>query len=108
MKDFKHTSADQGGIHINSGIPNRAFYEVAIAIGGNAWEKPGKIWYESLLRLNSRSTFQDCAQMTFDVAGEFHGKGSREQEAVKKGWKIVGIEIKERAAEKKGDASECH
>jgi Zn-dependent metalloprotease len=39
---------DWGGVHINSGIPNHAFYLVATTIGGNAWEAPGHIWYESL------------------------------------------------------------
>jgi len=30
---------DNGGVHINSGIPNHAFYLAAIGIGGNAWER---------------------------------------------------------------------
>ena len=30
---------DDGGVHINSGIPNRAFYLAATAIGGPAWER---------------------------------------------------------------------
>ena len=37
---------DSGGVHINSGIPNHAFFLVATALGGNAWEKAGRIWYE--------------------------------------------------------------
>ena len=36
---------DNGGVHINSGIPNRAFYLAATALGGNAWEKAGRMWY---------------------------------------------------------------
>ena len=35
-------------MHINSGIPNKAFFLTAINIGGYAWEAPGHIWYESL------------------------------------------------------------
>lgn len=40
-KDFKKLdiSLDNGGVHINSGIPNRAFYLAATKIGGYAWEK---------------------------------------------------------------------
>ena len=38
-------ASDNGGVHINSGIPNRAFYSASREIGGFAWEKAGKIWY---------------------------------------------------------------
>src|SRR5690242_1922321 len=48
MRDFVHTSADHGGVHINSGIPNHAFYLLAVALGGYAWEKAGRIWYETV------------------------------------------------------------
>ncbi|HSW88452.1 MAG TPA: M4 family metallopeptidase [Candidatus Saccharimonadales bacterium] len=49
MEDFVQTADDNGGVHINSGIPNHAFALAAVAIGGYAWEKAGKIWYETLL-----------------------------------------------------------
>ena len=49
MNDFVWTFADNGGVHINSGIPNYAFYLAAMEIGGYAWEKAGRIWYETLL-----------------------------------------------------------
>jgi Zn-dependent metalloprotease len=94
MKNYVKTTDDSGGIHINSGIPDRAFYEVATAIGGNAWEKPGTIWYQTLLRLKPASTFGDCARTTYAIAGELYGKGSKEQVAVKGDWEKVGIEIK--------------
>ena len=42
MKNFYKGHQDNGGVHINSGIPNHAFYLVATALGGNAWEKGGK------------------------------------------------------------------
>jgi Zn-dependent metalloprotease len=41
MKDYVNTAQDNGGVHINSGIPNRAFYETATLIGGYAWGKGG-------------------------------------------------------------------
>ncbi|KAF9971204.1 hypothetical protein BGZ73_005902 [Actinomortierella ambigua] len=41
-------NVDYGGVHYNSGIPNRAFVLAAKAIGGYAWEGAGKIWYEAL------------------------------------------------------------
>ncbi|MFI5405352.1 MAG: M4 family metallopeptidase [Nitrososphaerales archaeon] len=92
MKNFVKTTSDNGGVHINSGIPNRAFYLAAQEIGGYAWEKAGKIWYVTLRdRLRENSDFQDAANLTFDVACSLYGKRSREQKAVNSGWKKVGI-----------------
>ncbi|PSB04947.1 M4 family metallopeptidase [Merismopedia glauca] len=84
---------DNGGVHINSGIPNHAFYRVALEIGGNAWDKTGKIWYQTLLNLNIDSEFQEAASMTHMVAGSMFGAGSLEQQAVKNGWNAVGITV---------------
>jgi Zn-dependent metalloprotease len=97
MKDFKllPLSNDSGGVHINSGIPNRAFCVTAMEIGGYAWEKAGKIWYIALRDLlRPRSNFQDAANKTYQVAGAEFGAGSKEQTAVKKGWSTVGINVK--------------
>ncbi|MFQ6061622.1 MAG: M4 family metallopeptidase [Methanosarcinales archaeon] len=95
MNDYKDVDYDNGGVHINSGIPNHAFYLVAMKIGGYAWEKAGKIWYTALRdRLRRRSNFLDAANVTFQIAGELFGDGSREQEAVRTGWAEVGITVK--------------
>jgi Zn-dependent metalloprotease len=92
IKDFVNTTADNGGVHINSGIPNRAFYGVARELGGFAWEKAGKIWYVTLRdKLNQSSDFQAAATLTFETAGELFGENSAEQNAEKKGWEEVGI-----------------
>lgn len=94
MDGYVDTSDDNGGVHINSGIPNRAFYLVATGIGGFAWEKAGKIWYAVLNRLGKNADFQEMACSLFAVAGELYGNGSQEQESVRKGWDGVGITIK--------------
>ncbi len=95
MKDFVKTTSDNGGVHINSGIPNRAFYLTAIKLGGKAWEKAGMIWYVTLRdRLRENATFQDAAKLTYSVAGNLFGKGSPEQNAVANGWSGVGLQIK--------------
>jgi Zn-dependent metalloprotease len=94
MNDYVNTLEDNGGVHINSGIPNHAFYVAAVEIGGFAWEKAGQIWYVTLRdRLRERSDFQQCAMYTFQVAGETFGTGSLEQQAIKKGWLEVGIDV---------------
>ena len=95
MRDFADLpiDEDEGGVHINSGIPNHAFYITALEIGGNAWLKAGRIWYKTLLNLNESSQFQEAANMTYLVAGADYGSGSLEQQAVKKGWDTVGITV---------------
>jgi Zn-dependent metalloprotease len=96
MKDFVKLpdtrGGDWGGVHINSGIPNRAFYLTATALGGNAWEKAGSIWYEALCgQLAPNSDFSDAAKATVTVAGNKFGLASNEQNAVKTAWQEVGV-----------------
>ncbi len=91
MSQFVQTAADNGGVHINSGIPNHAFYLAAVGIGGFAWEKTGQIWFASLQRIASNASFQDAANLTYTVAGELYGKASTEQQAVSNAWEMVGL-----------------
>lgn len=92
MKDIYTGTADNGGVHINSGIPNRAFYLTATAIGGYAWEKAGRIWYVALCdRLRSRANFKTMAQTTISVANELYGLNGTESKAVQSAWKTVGV-----------------
>jgi len=94
MRDIYKGSDDKGGVHINSGIPNRAFYLAATEMGGCAWEKAGRIWYITLRdKLNRTSDFQEAAQQTLQVAAELFGAGSLEQQAVRQSWAEVGIDL---------------
>ena len=94
MRDYVNTSDDNGGVHINSGIPNHAFYLMATAIGGFAWEKTGNIWYVAARdKFTSNTDFQNAADLTFQTAGELYGQGSAEQKGVQYGWDGVGITI---------------
>jgi Zn-dependent metalloprotease len=102
MKNYVKTHDDSGGVHINSGIPNHVFYLLATALGGNAWEVAGKIWYVTLTqKLPHDAQFQTCADTTFAVAGELFGAASEPQKAVAAAWKAVGIEVSPKAAEKR-------
>ena len=95
MKNYVNTTSDNGGVHINSGIPNRVFYLTATELGGYAWERAGKIWYVALTeRLRERSNFQKAANITHEVASTLFGQDSREQTAVENAWNQVGIKIK--------------
>jgi Zn-dependent metalloprotease len=92
MNNYVDTTSDNGGVHINSGIPNKAFYHVATELGGHAWEKAGKIWYVTLRdKLDANSDFYAAANLTLEVAGELYGSNSPEQQAVQQGWEKVGI-----------------
>ncbi len=95
MRDLYTGSADRGGVHINSGIPNHAFYLVATRLGGYAWETAGAIWYKTLRALNYQSKFEDTARMTYQIAGADYGINSREQQAVGEAWDEVGVPIEE-------------
>jgi len=93
MKDKYTGWEDNCGVHINSGIPNHAFYLCAMGMGGFAWEKSGQIWYKTLKKLNKQSLFQEAADTTYQVAGSDYGNGSKEQMVVKSAWRGVGIDV---------------
>ncbi|MBB5642841.1 M4 family metallopeptidase [Cryobacterium roopkundense] len=90
LPDDNNPANDNGGVHVNSGIPNHAFYLAAIALGGSAWEKAGKIWYNALTtKLGPNTQFVEAAQFTIDSAGELFG--AAEQAAVRSAWTEVGV-----------------
>lgn len=91
MRDLYTGSSDNGGVHINSGIPNHAFYLFARSVGGNSWEAPGSIWYETMRKLSSDSVFSDMVATTEMIAVKNHGKQSVEHKALKVAWRAVGL-----------------
>jgi Zn-dependent metalloprotease len=95
MNDFVNTFEDNGGVHINSGIPNKAFCLVAKALGGYAWEKAGRIWYETLRdpRLKPNIGFRRFSSLSVANAVRLYGGESMEAQAVREGWAAVGLPI---------------
>ncbi len=93
MDDYLTTASDNGGVHTNSGIPNRAFYLAATAIGGRAWEAPGQIWYSVLSGgpIKADCDFATFAGLTVDAAGQLFGSDSAQQRAVRSAWEQVGV-----------------
>lgn len=89
MSGFVRTTEDNGGVHINSGIPNRAFAVFALDLGGNAWERAGTVWYRALTGgLSSTASFTDFADATVAAAATV------DQEAVaaaRRAWTTVGV-----------------
>jgi len=91
MKDYKRMTSDNGGVHVNSGIPNKAAYEAAIRIGG---EKLAKIWYSALTDyLRPTSDFSAAAAATLAAATKLYGTGA-ESQAIADAWLAVGITAK--------------
>lgn len=86
MDDFIVTEDDNGGVHLNSGIPNRAFVLAAQAIGGTSAQGAGQIWYSALTggAVGSTADFAAFAQATIAAAGEH-------AEAVGEAWAAVGV-----------------
>jgi hypothetical protein len=96
MDGFVKTSSDNGGVHINGGIPSHAFYLLATALGGHAWERAGLIWYDAVVSgsTNTRLDFPLFARRTVAAAGRRHGEKSREAEETRAAWRAVGVRVR--------------
>ena len=86
MDDYVVTTSDNGGVHLNSGIPNRAFHLAAVGIGGSTVEGAGRIWYAALTgaAVTPGSDFADFAAATVAAAGEH-------ADVVREAWEQVGV-----------------
>lgn len=95
MRDYVDTYNDHGGVHINSGIPNKAFHLAADALGGYAWATAGRIWYETLRdsALRPNTGFRRFAKLTVSTAARLYGQGSVEQDIVADAWAAVGLSV---------------
>ena len=76
---------DYGGVHINSGIPNHAFYVAATTLGSDYWEQLAPVWYDTLRALHQTSTFKDMARETL------YRSKDHVRAAIAKGWATVGL-----------------
>ena len=86
LADYVVTTDDNGGVHTNSGIPNRAFHLAATAIGGDTWEGAGLIWYAALTggQVTADTDFHGFAAATLAAAGAH-------VDAVRQAWASVGV-----------------
>lgn len=99
MDRFVVTTDDNGGVHINSGIPNRAFHLAAVALGGTSLEGAGRVWYDALTsgEVSPRADFAAFAAATVAAAGE-------QAEAVREAWEQVGVTPGRSSAEEAAEA----
>ncbi|HZI96028.1 MAG TPA: M4 family metallopeptidase, partial [Actinomycetales bacterium] len=93
MADYVTTDDDNGGVHINSGIPNRAFALAATTIGGPTWQGAGAVWLSVLLGGGVRPDcdFATFADLCVAEAGRRFGAGSSPAAAVASAWSTVGV-----------------
>lgn len=93
MSGYVTTADDNGGVHLNSGIPNQAFYLVASTLGGYAWDRAGQIWYDTLVggALPANADFARFASQTTEAASARYGPDSAEHGAVIEAWREVGV-----------------
>ena len=78
-------------MHINSGIPNHAFFLVATALGGNAWEKAGPDLVPDHAGADEHERLRaDGGDVDTKRRGALRA-GSTEEKAVIKAWKAVGF-----------------
>jgi hypothetical protein len=97
MDEYVETADDNGGVHLNSGIPNRAFQLAATAIGGKAWEGAGAIWYAALTGsdVSPSTDFAGFAAATVAAAADH-------ADAVQQAWQTVGVTPKAGSASADG------
>jgi Zn-dependent metalloprotease len=94
MDGYVTTAKDSGGVHTNSGIPNHAFYLLATALGGNAWDRAGHVWYGALTdrSVPKRATFSRFAQATVAAAHALEPEADDLADAVTSAWSGVGVD----------------
>jgi Zn-dependent metalloprotease len=92
MRGYVRTLDDDGGVHINSGIPNHAFYLFARSLGGSAWKDAGLVWYDALIALNQPyASFVTWAEATSRAAAKRFGIGTNVPRALERAWRLVGL-----------------
>lgn len=88
--DWVETCSDNEGVHTNSGIPNKAYYNIATAVGK---DKAERIFYRVLVTyLQPTSSLEDARAAALQAAQDLYGSGSAEYNAVENGFNAVGLD----------------
>ena len=89
MRNYLNLSinTDYGGVHINSGIPNKAAYNTITKLGK---EKSEQIYYRALTKyLTRQSNFSEANRALIQSAKDLYG--AQEASVVKQAWSAVGV-----------------
>lgn len=91
VKDYLYTDADDGGVHINTGIPNKAAHLIGESLGR---QKMADIYMQGILNhMTPTAGIADTARATLFAAHDLYGKTSTESSAVTDAWQAVGIQF---------------
>jgi Zn-dependent metalloprotease len=83
------TCGDNEGVHTNSGIPSKAFVNVATSIGKGDAER---IFYRALtVYLQTQASLEDARAAALQAAEDLFGAGSTQVQAVNTGFGAVGL-----------------
>ena len=91
MKDYYHYPDDNHGVHVNSGILNKAFYLTSKEIGT---DKAGLIWYNSLQNLWATAIFNSAVRVIIRQAGILADTGKVPKgsaQVIRSAFKAVGL-----------------
>jgi Zn-dependent metalloprotease len=89
MDEYVETADDNGGVHTNSGIPNKAFALAAVGLGGSSWDGAGKIWYAALTSgIGADTDFAGFAAATVSAAKDVSPQA---ESTVRDAWAAVGV-----------------
>ena len=94
MSGYKYDPDDNGGVHLNSGIPSHAFYLASSDVGGYAWEKVGRVWYKAMCNRDlvpTNASFADFKQATITESGNLFGAADQVTTAITNAWNSVGV-----------------
>lgn len=94
--------ADNGGVHINSGIGNLAFYLASEggshptrggrSVQGIGADAAGEIWYRALtIYMTPTTDFAGARTALLQAARDLYGRDSAEYNGVRDAWASVGI-----------------
>lgn len=112
MREFRKMpntrDGDWGGVHVNSGIPNRAFYLLAEGLtleglgSSIGKDKAEKLAYSTMTNLTRDSDFQAAASLMLTRSQAIYGEASIESQAVIDAWENVGISLNSDSSEEDG------
>ncbi|MFY9270704.1 MAG: M4 family metallopeptidase [Candidatus Manganitrophaceae bacterium] len=91
MSKYYPGPGDNGGVHINSGIPNKAFYLVSMEIGT---DKAAGIWYHALQNLWATANFNDAVGVIVESTRILTKNGQAplgSTQTVRSAFKAVGL-----------------
>ena len=94
-------TADSGGVHINSGIGNKAFYlavaggthhRSGVTVTGTGASNAARIWYRALtVYMTSGTNFSGARTATLNAATDLFGSGSAPYNSTASAWCAVGV-----------------